>query len=99
VVGKASLGALARVFGLLGTRWEPASAPFPQSVWISTAAGDRKVMGSTEQESQRVLAMLDDLLARLRDDDERDEHVERIIDAIEDERARFVAARLGRRDR
>jgi hypothetical protein len=55
-------------------------------------------MGSTEPESRRVLAMLDDLLARLRDDDERDDRVERIIDAIEDERAKFVAERLGRRD-
>jgi hypothetical protein len=57
-----------------------------------------ELMGSTEPESRRVLAMLDDLLARLRDDDERDDRVERIIDAIEDERAKFVAERLGRRD-
>ena len=49
------------------------------------------------RDPQRVLEMIDDLLARLRNDEERDEHVERIIRAIEDERAKLVATQLRRR--
>ena len=42
-----------------------------------------------------TLEMMDALLVSLRKDPERDEHVERIIETIEGERAKLLAAKMG----
>ena len=44
---------------------------------------------------QGTLEMMDALLVSLRNDPERDEHLERIIETIEDERAKLLAAKMG----
>jgi N-formylglutamate amidohydrolase len=51
----------------------------------------------TPGDEDAALKTLEQALAAIRRDPDRDEHVERVIQAMEDERARLLAAKLSRR--